>query len=223
MPASRPDPTPERARERAPEHDRTGHAERVLLIVDMMNALDFDGAQALAHPAARAAVAIAALKHRLAGQGVPAVYVNDHAGVWQADFGAVVERVRRRGGTPAALVRRLAPEPGDLTLLKPRHSAFYGTSLHLLLAQMGTREIVLTGVATDLCVQFTAMDAFERGFRLWVPGDCTGAQTTVRKRAALGWMARALKARIEASRSDAGQGTPFAEPAASSTASNTTA
>lgn len=183
-------------------------APRVLLIVDMLNPLRFDGADALARPAVRAATAIALLKRRLHQQGVPALYANDNVGLWRADFDAVVARCRSCRGEAAALARRLAPLPHDLTLLKPRHSAFHATPLALLLEKMGTREVVLTGVATDLCLMFTAMDAYERGYRLWVPADCTAAESPLRKRAALQWMARALQADI----GPANQGTRIAEP-----------
>lgn len=192
---------------RAAEHAQLEPAPRVLLVVDMLNPLQFDGAAALARPAVRAAGVIAALKRHLAADGVPAVYVNDNWGRWHADFAAIVAQCRACGGSAATLARRLAPGPHDLTLLKPRHSAFYGTPLALLLQQMGTRELVLTGVATDLCLMFTAMDAFERGFQLWIPSDCTAAESSARKRAALDWMGRALQARIDPAPSG---GMPFA-------------
>lgn len=199
----------ERASRRAGADSRLDPAPRVLLIVDMLNPLQFEGADALARPAVRAATAIAALKRRLAAEGVPAVYVNDNVSAWRSDFEAVVEHCRSCRGSAAALARRLAPAQTDLTLLKPRHSAFYGTPLALLLDRMGTRELVLTGVAADLCLMFTAMDAFERGYRMWIPSDCTAAETSPRKRAALEWMARALNARIDPA--EAG-GTPIAAP-----------
>jgi nicotinamidase-related amidase len=173
-------------------------ARRVLLVVDFINPLDFDGAQDLAAQAVVAATATAALKQQLSAQGVPVVYVNDNFGRWRSDFRGLVAHCRRMRGPAGALVRRLAPAPGDLTVLKPRHSAFHQTPLDLLLTQMGVRELVITGVATDLCVQFSAMDAFVRGYRLWVPQDCTAAESAARKQAALDWMARALRCRTTA-------------------------
>ncbi len=124
------------------------------------------------------------------------MYVNDNFGHWPSNFRGLVAHCRRLRGPSAALLRALAPAPGDLTVLKPRHSAFHQTPLDLLLMQMGTRELVATGLATGLCVQFSAMGAFVRGYRLWVPGDCTAAETPKRKHAALAWMARALRSRV---------------------------
>lgn len=172
-------------------------AETVLLLIDLINPLRFDGAENLAAPAVEAAVATAALKRELRGRGVPAVYVNDNFGDWTSDFRGLVAHCGRLKGAAASLVRQLAPEPGDLTVLKPRHSAFHATPLALLLGAIGARRLVLTGLATDLCVQISAMDAFQSGFELWVPADCTAAESPERKLAALAWMARALKCRTE--------------------------
>jgi nicotinamidase-related amidase len=185
-----------RARRHAPEPGLP-QSRTVLLMIDVINPLQFDGAEDLAPPALEAAAANARLKADLAREGVPAVYVNDNFGHWRSDFRALVARCRRLGGPAAALVRRLAPGPDDLTVLKPRHSAFHETPLELLLTQMGARDLVVTGLATDLCVQFSASDAFVRGYRLWIPEDCTAAESLERKRAALDWMALALKGRTE--------------------------
>lgn len=165
----------------------------MLLLVDLINTLQFDGAERLAPPALQAAAAVAALKRDAAARGVPAIYVNDNFGHWHADFRRLVASCRRSGGAAAALARRLAPRSADLTVLKPRHSGFHATPLQLLLERMGARRLVITGLATDLCIQFTAMDAFLRGYGLWVPADCCAAETPARHRSALDWMARALK------------------------------
>ena len=73
----------------------------------------------------------------------------------------------------------LKPTPADVVILKPRQSAFYGTALDILLAQMRTRLFVVAGVATDICVQLTltAMDANLRGYKLWIPSDCTASES----------------------------------------------
>jgi nicotinamidase-related amidase len=128
---------------------------------------------------------------------VPALYVNDNYGHWHADFRQLVARCRAAGGIAAAAVRTLAPRTDDLTVLKPRHSAFYATPLQLMLAQMGARELVIAGFATDSCVQLTAADAYQRGFSLWVPSDASAAQDSARHEAALRWMEQSAQARTE--------------------------
>lgn len=186
-----------RLRQRAPADAQLQRSPTVLLIVDIINPLQFDGAGDLAAPALQAAAGIAALKRQLAARGVAAVYVNDNFGHWRSEFAQLLARCRKLSGAPATLARRLAPGADDFTVLKPRNSGFDQTPLELLLSRLGARELVITGLATDLCVQFTAMDAFSRGYRLWVPEDCTAAESSERKAAALAWMALALKCRIK--------------------------
>jgi len=181
-----------------PELPALPRARTALLLVDMINPLQFEGAQQLAAPALQAAKALAALKREAAVRGVPSIYVNDNFGHWRSDFRSLVAHCRRLKGPAARLARLLRPESHDFAVLKPRHSGFHGTPLELLLERMGTRQLVITGLATDLCVQFTAMDAFLRGYALWVPADCTAAESPQRKQAALDWMVRALKCHTDA-------------------------
>ena len=168
----------------------------VLLLVDFINPLRFDSAQDIAPAALVAAKATAALKQMLASLGVPAIYANDNWGVWRSDFRELLADCRQQGGVPGEMARLLAPAEDDLTVLKPRHSAFHATPLALLLEQMQVEEIVLAGLAADICVQFTAMDAYVRGFRLHVPADCTAAESLERKQRALDWMDCVLRADI---------------------------
>ncbi|WP_299344833.1 isochorismatase family protein [uncultured Pseudoxanthomonas sp.] len=78
----------------------------------------------------------------------------------------LVTACRERGGTSAAIVQRLAPRPQDYHVLKPKHSGFLATPLPILLAKLGVRRLVLTGVAADACVLVTAQDANMREFAL---------------------------------------------------------
>lgn len=178
-------------------------SRRVLLMVDFINPLQFVGAEELAPAALEAARATAALKKRLQADGVRALYVNDNFGQWRSDFRTLVSHCRRRGGPASRLVRELAPGGDDLMVLKPRHSGFHATPLELLLDQLGTRELVITGLATDYCVMCTAMDAYVRGYKLWVPADCTAAESPQMHAQALDWMRQALKADVRPSSSAA--------------------
>lgn len=171
----------------------------VLLLVDFVNPLRFDGAEDIAPAALAAARATASLKQVLGERGVPAIYANDNYGRWRSDFRELVEQTRRRGGVPGEIAELLAPAENDLTLLKPRHSAFHATPLELLLSQLHAKALIVVGLAADICVQFTAMDAYVRGFDLCVPNDCTAAESPRRKDDALAWMARVLDADTAAS------------------------
>ena len=171
----------------------------MLLLVEVINPLQFDGAEDLAGPALQAASRIAALKRQLVARDVAVVYVNDNFGHWRSEFSELLAHCRKQPGAASTLARRLAPGPDDYTVLKPRNSGFDQTPLELLLSRLGARELVITGLSADLCVQFTAMDAFSRGYRLWVPEDCTAAESAERKHASLAWMKLALRCRIKPS------------------------
>lgn len=180
--------------EKAPRQPRTA-----LLLIDFMNPLDFVGAKALARPATAAARRTAALKERLRASRVPAIYANDNFGRWESDFEAVVEHCRRRGGASAQLAELLAPAKGDRSILKPRHSAFFGTPLEFLLDELRIDRLVLTGLSADSCIMFTAHDAYLRKYELWIPGDCVASEREAFRHAALAHMARTLKADVGAS------------------------
>jgi nicotinamidase-related amidase len=171
----------------------------VLLLVDFINPLDFDGADDLAPAALEAARATAALKRRLAQAGMQTIYANDNYGRWRSNFGELLAACRMRPGAAGEIARLLVPASNDLTVLKPRHSCFYATPLELLLGQLQARELVIAGIAADLCVQMSAMDARMRGYPVWVPCDCTAAESPARKQATLDYLHSALDCRVAAS------------------------
>ena len=88
-------------------------------------------------------------------------------------------------GIRGEIASLLAPEKCDLTLLKPLHSAFVSTPLEHLLKELKARELVVVGLSTDMCVHFTAIDAYTLGYKVWVPRDCTAAESQERKDSAL--------------------------------------
>jgi len=171
----------------------------VLLLVDVINPFEFVQAKDLAASAWKAAKAIAKLKQRLIGTGVLCIYANDNYGRWRSDFRDTLAYCMAKVGVAGQLARLLAPGEADLVMLKPRHSAFYATPLDLVLTQARARQLVIVGLAADICVQLTAMDASLRGYGIWVPGDCTAAEKPERSREALHYMKRVLKADIHRS------------------------
>jgi nicotinamidase-related amidase len=174
--------------------------KRALIIVDFINPLNFPGGEDLARPALAAARATLRLRERLAREKVAVIYANDNYGAWQSDFRSLVMQCRERQDESGEIARLLTPQSNDITLLKPRHSAFFCTALELLLKEMGARELVLAGLATDMCVQMTAADAFLRGYEgVWVPSDCTAAESTRAKAASLAYMRDVLKCDVRSS------------------------
>lgn len=181
-------------------HAQVPRSQRVLLLIDFINPLDFPGAEKLAPGALQAAKATVKLRDRLDGEKVAVVYANDNYGVWQSDFHSLVAQCLGREDISGEIAHLLSPRATDITLLKPRHSAFYGSPLELLLKEMRAEELILCGLAADICVQLTAADAFLRGFRVWVPSDCTASETPAAKAAALKYMADVLKCDVRSSR-----------------------
>lgn len=181
---------------------------RVLLLLDWINTFDHEEAERLSEPALQAALRTAALKKHLGKDGVQAIYANDNYGVWRSDFRALIRTCIARGGVSAEIARILSPESRDIAVLKARHSAFYETPLQLLLQQLKVRELVVVGLATEWCVLFTAMDAYVRGYSLWVPADCVASHSSERHEAAILYMEQVLGASVAAS--DVVKEPPFA-------------
>ena len=92
------------------------------------------------------------------------------------------------------VVELLVPAADDYYVLKPMHSGFYCTSLDVLLEQVGVHTVIITGMAAEICVLFTANDAYMRGFRVVVPADCVAAERAEDNAHALRQMERLLKA-----------------------------
>lgn len=178
---------------------RVPRSARVLLLVDFINPLNFPGSETLAPAALLAARATAKLKERLARDGVATIYANDNYGVWQSDFHSLVSTCLGMEGPPGEIAKLLYPQAHDITILKPRHSAFYASPLELLLTEMEAKELVICGLASDMCVQLTAAEAFLREFPCWVPVDCNAAESDEAKEAAIAYMAGVLKCDVRPS------------------------
>lgn len=171
-----------------------------LLLVDVINDFAFPQAKQLLRFALPAARHIAALKTRLRKRGVPAIYVNDNFGRWRSDFRRQVERCIGKGSPGAEIARLLIPAEDDYFVLKPKHSAFYSTSLDVLLANLGAEKLIIAGFAADICVLFTANDAYMRDYEIAVPSDCIASESRAAWRNACHQMQRFLHADIRPSR-----------------------
>jgi nicotinamidase-related amidase len=165
-----------------------------LLIIDMINDLQFPEADLILRFAYPMAKRIKALSQRARAAGVPVIYVNDNFGRWRSDFKALVNHCLQSRGKE--LARLLKPKANDYFVLKPKHSAFHSTTLDLLLKHLGTRRVILTGMASNICVLFTANDAYMRDFKLSVPADSVCANTTEENRHALEQMKKILRADV---------------------------
>ena len=171
-----------------------------LLLIDVINDLEFEGGERELEQAVPMARAIADLKRRAKAAGIPVVYSNDKYGKWQSNFDAIVQHVLEDGVRGEPLARLLRPDPDDYFVLKPKHSGFFSTTLDTLLDYLGARTLILTGLAADICVLFTANDAYMRDFYIVVPEDCVAAETEEARSRALELMRSVLKADTTPSR-----------------------
>ena len=167
-----------------------------LLLVDVINPLDFPEADGFLRHALPAAKKIATLKRKVAEAGVPVIYANDNFGRWRSDLQTVVRRCLEPGCKGRPLCEALRPGEQDDFVLKPKHSAFYSTTLDVLLRALKARCLVVCGFAANICVLFTANDAYMRDFRLVIPSDCVASNTTEENAAALAQMTKVLKADV---------------------------
>jgi nicotinamidase-related amidase len=165
-----------------------------LLLIDVINDFDFPEADELIKHAQTMAERLAALKLRAKENGVPVVYVNDNFGRWRSDFEAQVSHCLTDDNPGKSVVDLLKPEPDDYFVLKPKHSGFFSTTLDTLLEYLGVNTVIITGIATNICVLFTANDAYMRDFHLLVPADCTASNTREQNEYALQQIKEVLKA-----------------------------
>jgi nicotinamidase-related amidase len=162
-----------------PSHDLHGNVPDqcplAVMLIDVINDLEFPGGDELLLHALPAARRIAALARQARELGIPVIYCNDNFGRWRSDFRQVVEHALNDGVRGEPVVRLVRPERDDYFVLKPKHSGFYATTLDILLEYLGTRSLVICGFTADRCVLFTVSDAKMRDFRLHVPADCVAS------------------------------------------------
>jgi len=171
----------------------------VLILIDLINDFEFEGADEIFTNTLAIARTVASLKNKASEAGVPVIYVNDNFGRWQSDFRKLVDHCLNDGVRGRAIAELLVPDERDYFVLKPKHSAFYSTTLSLLLQYLRAKTLILSGIAGNVCVLFTAGDAYMRDFKLIVPRDCIASADESDTRYALEQMAKVLKADTRAS------------------------
>ena len=143
------------------------------LLIDVINDLAFVGSEALVARAEPMALRLSALKRRTSAAGIPTIYINDNFGQWRSDFRKTVAHCMSRRSPGRRVSQRLRPTPRDYFVLKPKHSGFFDTTLDTLLETLRIRRVILTGIAGNICVLFTANDAYMRDLKIFVPADAS--------------------------------------------------
>ena len=175
------------------ERDGGSHM-RALLIIDMLNDFVQPGAP-LEVPGARGILPrIRDEISKARRRSTPVMYVCDRHAPNDPEF-SVWPPHAVKGTSGAAVVPELAPQPGDPVIAKTTYSGFFDTSLETELKARGVQELTLTGVCTEICVLYTAVDGLMRGYRIAVPPDAVAGLTEEDHRFALRQLREVLKPR----------------------------
>ena len=169
---------------------------RALVIVDMLNDFLLPGAP-LEVPGGRNIIpAIAREIEKARREGIPVIYLCDRHRENDPEF-RVWPPHSVKGTRGAEVAEGIEPRQGDILVDKTTYSGFYGTDLEERLEKMGIDELVLCGVAMEICVLYTAADAYMRGFHVTLPDGCTAGLTPEDHAFALKQVRDVLKPRQE--------------------------
>jgi nicotinamidase-related amidase len=153
---------------------RPDKSKIALLIIDMISDFEFESGEKLFANSEPIAENIAHLKKEAKKANIPVVYVNDNFGKWQSDFKKLLEHCSNEKVRGSKIARLLA-RTTRIIRFKAKHSGFFSTTLDVLLEYLGAETLILTGVASNICILFTANDAYMRDFNLIVPRNCVAA------------------------------------------------
>jgi len=171
-------------------------ASIALLLIDVINDLEFEDGAELFKYALPAARNIAALKRLAKRVGIPVVYVNDNFGRWQSDLNKLVAHCLQDDVRGKPIVELLQPDEDDYFVLKPKQSGFFSTTLDTLINYLQVNTLILVGFTGNICVLFTAHDAYMRDLQLIVPSDCVASIDPTANEQTLQHIATVLKGNI---------------------------
>ena len=146
------------------------------IIVDMQNDFILDGAPVFC-PGGQALIPrikqMTSLMHKL---DIPVIYTQMMFRPGKIDYGRMLDKLnveRLVEGTKGVeFVDELQPQANDYIVKKRRYSAFYEADMESLLKGLNKKVLIITGVATDVCVYATASEANQRGYRVIMLNDC---------------------------------------------------
>ncbi|KAB7704013.1 isochorismatase family protein [Bacillus aerolatus] len=163
-----------------------------LLMIDLLNDFNFPRGNLLAEYTLEMCPSLLKLKNFCKQQQIPVIYINDHYGLWKADLDTLMDHAVNDRSAP--IIQQIKPDSDDYFLIKPKHSGFYGTALNTLLHQLGVDSVIVTGVAGNICVFFTANDAYMREYNIYVPENGIASETKKDNHYALEMMRTVLSA-----------------------------
>lgn len=119
-----------------------------------------------------------AMLERARAMGIPVIYIRDSHHRNDPELEIWPDHCLE-GTWGAQIIEQLTPAQGDYVLKKNYFNGFIGTKLQNTLKKLGTETIIFTGWRTHVCVAQTAIEAFQRGYRIMVAEDCVESTTQV--------------------------------------------
>ncbi|MEJ8767209.1 MULTISPECIES: isochorismatase family cysteine hydrolase [unclassified Oceanobacillus] len=169
--------------------------DTAVVFVDIINDFNFSGGDKLLRNTKMILPNLIKLKTFAKENDLPVIYVNDHYGLWQADFNKIIRQCTNHNSKE--IIEALKPDNDDYFLIKPQHSAFFQTPLHSLLTDLNRYSLILAGIAGDICILFTAKDAYMYKMNLHIPKNCMASEENDTNDYALYLMRSVMKANIE--------------------------
>jgi ureidoacrylate peracid hydrolase len=113
---------------------------------------------------------------------LPIIYIKGETNPWAvsdsvAEFlygpGGENEPFFAEGTWGAEFYEGISPREDEKVVVKHYYSAFFGSDLDMILRSLGTKTVIMTGIASNVCVGATVRDAFQLGYRVVLPEDLT--------------------------------------------------
>jgi nicotinamidase-related amidase len=173
-------------------NDLANSQHTALIFIDIINDFQFTHGNQLLKHTYRILPSLQKLKQFTTQNKIPIIYVNDHYGRWRSDLQQIYDHCLSK--ETELLLQTMMPAKEDYFLIKPKHSGFYQSSLQSLLYELGVKRLILSGIAGNICVLFTANDAYMREYDLWVPQNAIASTNNHDNKFALTMMENVLKA-----------------------------
>lgn len=165
-----------------------------ILFIDIINQFNFNGAHKLLNHTKEILPNLLNLKQFAKKHDLPIIYINDHYGLWQADYNKIIDHCQNKYNTE--IINALKPDKEDFFLIKPMHSAFFQTPLKSLLTELDRSHLIIAGIAGDICILFTAKDAYMDQYTMHIPKNCLASEEKSGNNYALYLMKSVMKATI---------------------------
>lgn len=145
--------------------------KKALLIIDMLKDFVYDNAPLRVPKAKEIIPNIQKEIERARREGIPVIYVCDSHKPDDPEF-KVWPPHAIEGTEGAEVIDELKPQKDDILVCKSTYSGFYKTELEEILKREGVDTLIITGVLTNICVLYTAVDGLMRGYEVIIPDGC---------------------------------------------------